>query len=210
MKALLEVESKFRFKESLLTRFRSNQGNPPFNRLTFLRTHVFQDTYYDHANVLSKNGIWIRERADGKSKALEAKKRITGDYTRSTFEEITDGDTIRALIRQYLPQQQQQRSSSSASSSSCLEQQQQSHVGGLDVMARFTTSRQLFVADDRFSIMLDRTDFGHSVGEVELEAEDAGSAHREIDAFLRKYSWFCEGGGPVEGKLSAYFRLHGK
>lgn len=56
--------------------------------------------------------------------------------------------------------------------------------------------------------MLDQTDFGHSVGEVELEAEDAEKAHLDIDAFLARYSWFCQP-GPVEGKLSAYFRLRG-
>lgn len=31
--------------------------------------------------------------------------------------------------------------------------------------------------------MLDRTDFGHSVGEVELEAADAEEAHGDIDKF---------------------------
>lgn len=65
--------------------------------------------------------------------------------------------------------------------------------------------------------MLDQTDFGHSVGEVEVEvevrddadkAEQAEQAHKDIDAFLAKYSWFCQP-RPVEGKLSAYFRLNG-
>lgn len=41
-----------------------------------------------------------------------------------------------------------------------------------------------------------------------MEAEDAEKAHGEIDKFLEKYSWFCQP-GPVEGKLSACFRLRG-
>ena len=77
---------------------------------------------------------------------------------------------------------------------------------GLDILAQFITTRQCYVADDRFSLMLDETNFGHSVGEVELEVEDSSLAHRDIDAFLKKYSWFCCG-GPVEGKLSAYLKL---
>ncbi|KAI9766682.1 MAG: hypothetical protein M1840_006326 [Geoglossum simile] len=58
--------------------------------------------------------------------------------------------------------------------------------------------------DRKFSIMLDETDFGHSVGEVELEAEDAVEAHKEINAFLDKYSWFFQKERP-KGKLTAYF-----
>ena len=68
MKRLLEVESKFRFQESLLPRFRSNQGIPPFHQLTFLRTHKFADTYFDRGDVLCKNGLWVRERVDEKSR----------------------------------------------------------------------------------------------------------------------------------------------
>lgn len=69
MKRLLEIESKFRFRESLLPRFRANQGNPPFQRLAFIRTHKFEDIYYDRGDVLCKNGLWIRERIDHDSKS---------------------------------------------------------------------------------------------------------------------------------------------
>jgi hypothetical protein len=61
-------------------------------------------------------------------------------------------------------------------------------------------------------LVLDETDFGHMVGEVELEVEEdqAEKAREEIDAFLEMYRWFCGGGDrdgePVEGKLEAYFR----
>ena len=69
MKRLLEVESKFRFEKSLLPRFRSNQGYPPFGSLTFVRLRRFEDTYLDHDNVLSENGIYVRRRVDDGSQA---------------------------------------------------------------------------------------------------------------------------------------------
>lgn len=74
--------------------------------------------------------------------------------------------------------------------------------------------------DDDFDVMLDRTCFGHAVGEVELIAgragtetdDDAGEGHQRIDDFMRKYAWFFgggEGGKKVKGKLSAYFERFG-
>jgi thiamine-triphosphatase len=38
--------------------------------------------------------------------------------------------------------------------------------------------------------MLDATDFGHWIGEVELLACDEQRAHLDIDAFMRRYAWF--------------------
>jgi hypothetical protein len=38
--------------------------------------------------------------------------------------------------------------------------------------------------------MLNETNFGYSVGEIGVEAENAIEAHREINVFLDKYSWF--------------------
>ena len=121
---------------------------------------------------------------------LEVKKRVTGNYNRSVFEEIRNLDEIDVLIRRHFPD--------------CSTAEQNY---GLDILAQFKTTRTNYVADERFSLVLDDTDFGHSVGEVELQAEDATLAHQDIDLFLQKYSWFCQQGS-VEGKLSAYLRLH--
>lgn len=125
------------------------------------------------------------------TQTFEAKNRLAGTYNRSTFDELTDPKAIRAQIQRYLPDARVEKENF-----------------GLDIFAQLVTTRQVYVADERFTVVLDQTDFGHSVGEVELEAEDAEKAHRDIDAFLKKYSWFCESGS-VEGKLSAYFRLRG-
>ena len=79
---------------------------------------------------------------------------------------------------------------------------------GLDAIADFETHRRTFLADGRFTVVLDVTDFGHRVGEVELMAEDAERAHREIGAFLEKYAWFFDTSRP-QGKLTAYFEKFG-
>ena len=118
---------------------------------------------------------------------LEAKVRISGDFARSTFDEITDWTEIAAVIRRHLP-------------GFCTRKKD----FGLDQLAEFTTTRQEFLADEKFAVVLDHTDFGHAVGEVELMAEDEEEAHREIDDFMARYPWFFLK-GKAEGKLEAYF-----
>lgn len=188
-KRLLEVESKFGFKPSLVTTLQTNGGTPAFKRLEALGTHKFTDTYFEYQDVLSKNGIWLRQRTDSRSTVLEAKVRISGDFARSTFDEITDRKVIAEIIRPHFPPFDEEK-----------------EQFGLEVLAQFATTRQEFRADDKFAIVLDHTDFGHSIGEVELMAEDEQIAHQEIDGFMARYPWFFEK-GKTEGKLAAYFRL---
>ena len=186
---LLEVESKFIFKPALVATLQANQGIPAFKQVEALRTQNFTDTYFDSQNILSKNGIWLRQRSGNDSATLEAKVRVSGDFNRSTLEETRDIKRICDLVRHHVPHFSED-----------------SENLGLEILAKFATSRLEFRADNRFAIMLDHTDFGHSVGEVELMAEDEEMAHRDIDAFLARYSWFFEKGKP-EGKLAACFRI---
>lgn len=79
---------------------------------------------------------------------------------------------------------------------------------GLDAMADFETRRLTFVADRKFTVVLDFTNFGHEVGEIELMAEDAGRAHADIDGFVKEYAWFFDMTSP-KGKLRAYFDKFG-
>ena len=79
---------------------------------------------------------------------------------------------------------------------------------GLDMLCKFDTVRDSFLADGKFTVVLDHTDFGHQVGEVELMAEDAEKAHADIDAFLKEYAWFFDTTNP-KGKLTAYFEKFG-
>ena len=79
---------------------------------------------------------------------------------------------------------------------------------GLDAMAGFETHRLTLLADGKFTVVLDFTDFGHVVGEVELMAEDAERAHGDVEAFLKEYAWFFDTVNP-KGKLTAYFEKFG-
>ncbi len=89
---------------------------------------------------------------------------------------------------------------------------------GLYVVAKICTKRLSWTADDKFKIVLDTTDFGHEVGEVELEkwtntkdgSEDDVKFRTEMDNeianFMQRYAWAFPQGEP-KGKLSAYFEL---
>ncbi|KAI9732881.1 MAG: hypothetical protein M1834_003821 [Cirrosporium novae-zelandiae] len=187
---LLEVEQKFVVALSNLTKFRVNRGTPPFKSLKFSKNITFEDVYYDHNNILSGLGIWIRKRDN----QWEAKRRISGDYLRSTFDETGNPDQIHGMLKDLIPYR-------------VLKSPERNF--GLDVLARFRTTRETYIANEKYTIVLDSTDFGHMVGEIEVMGEDETKAHQEIDNFRQQHSWFFESGNP-EGKLSAYFRKFGR
>ncbi|KUJ14257.1 uncharacterized protein LY89DRAFT_784240 [Mollisia scopiformis] len=185
-----EIEQKFAFNLALLARFRTNRGSPPFRSLCHQQTERLQDEYFDSANQLSKNGVWIRKR----NESWEAKHRQGGDYLRSSFYETDKVDEIKRLVAKYAPAEDSPRLEANF---------------GLNSICRYLTTRETFVADHRFTIMLDSTDFGHSVGEVELQTRDPTAAHADIDKFMQKYAWFFVNKTPPKGKMTAYFELYG-
>ena len=192
---LLEIEQKFSFCLSKMPKFVTNRGTPPFRHLEFRKNHLFTDTYFDTANVLSKNGVYVRERhgvLDEFRFGFEAKKQVSGNYIRSTFEEFTDVDDIHHLVKQYF-----------------LDAPGAEEQFGLHILAKFQTERRNFLVDEKFSIALNETDFGHSVEEVEILTEqDSDQAHEEIDAFMAEYPWFFNEEKP-KSKLTAYFEKFG-
>jgi thiamine-triphosphatase len=183
-----EIEQKFSILTQLLPRFRSNRGSPPFQHLHFLRTELFEDAYYDSCNKLSNNGLWVRRRAA----EWEAKHRKSGDFTRTTFHETNDVSEIQSLIARYTK----------------LDAGPDANFG-LNLISRFRTTREVYRADEKFLVVLDATDFGHWVGEVELLAHDEQRAHLDIDAFMRRYAWFFTQEKKPKGKLTAYFEKFG-
>lgn len=188
----LEVERKF--SSLAVYPLTKNGGHPPFHTLNPLRNRTLHDVYYDHSNLLSSSGIWVRQR-DG---AWQAKIKKGGNYTDSRFEETSNTIEIARHVRE--------RTGFAQPDSACF---------GLLQTAAITTYRETWKADGKFKIVLDRTDFGHVVGEVELEEEvdikDRSDVSRimtimdnEIAQFMHRYAWAFTAGKPV-GKLSAYF-----
>jgi hypothetical protein len=59
---------------------------------------------------------------------------------------------------------------------------------GLNLISRFCTTREVYCADEKFFVMLNATDFGHWVREVELLAHNEQRAHLDIDAFIQRYA----------------------
>ena len=104
----------------------------------------------------------------------QAKQKKKGSsYLRSTFEETEDKSQILQMVRSRFPKRPCHKKNS-----------------GLDVLAEFEVIRYTFLADDKFTIVLDNTDFDHQVGDMEpiVEPEDVDEAHANIDAFLEEYA----------------------
>ncbi|KAL7792553.1 CYTH-like domain-containing protein [Trichoderma ceciliae] len=194
---VLEVERKFR---SLAVRELAQYGGlPHFKSLQKLPIQMIRDSYYDKSNVLSSAGAWIRNR-DGE---WQAKIKKGGSFTNSRFEELNRADDISAYIKRITG----------------IEERQAANFG-LNPIATFSTTRETWIADEEFHIVLDTMDFGHQVGEVELQkvlAGNNGAAPTEqmkqkemqvmddrIIAFMKTYSWVFTPGEP-KGKLTAYF-----
>lgn len=195
---ILEVERKF---HSLTVRdLVSNSGDPPFRRIQKLDQRIIHDAYYDRSNLLASAGVWVRRR-NGK---WEAKVKNGGDYTNSKFEELVDPHDISKCVQDII-------------GIACTEGDQ----FGLERIATLSTLRKSWIADDDFRIVLDTLDFGHVVGEVELQQQkeiiatanmsveqQKQSAMQEMDSriakFMEQYSWAFHPGVP-KGKLTAYF-----
>ena len=214
---LLEIEQKFSFNTANLARL---LRNPTFSAP---QKSAFHDTYFDSGNSLSNAGLLLRKRrhldpkpssspfhpsfhistgiANGEGE-WEAKQSVqNGSFLRSTFVETKDLTQIRQLLRCHFPPHPDDRSNLPDDNF------------GLNPIAAFGTERVTVVAKEdgkEFSVMLDSTNFGHEVGEVEVMAEEAEAekAHGDVERFLKRYPWFFDTRSP-KGKLTAYFEMLG-
>ncbi|RAH40228.1 thiamine-triphosphatase, partial [Aspergillus brunneoviolaceus CBS 621.78] len=197
---LLEVERKFR--RMAVDKLHLNSGHLPFHGLLYRGTQIFHDTYYDSADFLSARGVRVRRR----NNTWQVKIRRGENYSNSRFEELSTTAAISAYLAELTGETRSDAT----------------NQFGLTPMASFTTLRESWTADNDFTIVQDVTDFGHTVGEVELELrwncrDDRPRIERErcrasktaemderIPAFMRRYYWaFCV--GVPKGKLTAYF-----
>lgn len=196
--SILEVERKFRCLA--INRLLIDGGFPPFRSLRYCGKHSFHDIYFDHRGILCSRGVWVRQR----NGCWQAKIRRGGDYNNSKFEELSAPNQIADYLEELTGVRNTERDKF-----------------GLKQTASFTTGRESWKADKDFTIVQDVTDFGHTVGEVELEyyLEQEGNSSCDngqlgeskmadmdarISAFMKRYSWaFCA--GVPKGKLTAYF-----
>ena len=222
---VLEVERKFR--RLAVPQLTQHGGRPPFNSLLALPTQTVRDTYYDDDHgLLSSAGVWVRRR----NGSWEAKVKKWGTYNNSRFEELSEVGEIAACVERVADLRRPvQEGKEKMNDGDCLISSL-----GLVVIADLVTTRETWIADGEFHIVRDRmVDFGHEVGEVELQrtlegnskSEGPGSAaaapseeekraemqrmDESITEFMRRYSWAFAKGPPV-GKLTAYFEKIGK
>ena len=241
--SIREIERKFTFDRNCVQKLFTNSGHPPFAHLTPLKRSVFEDTYYDTpSRVLSKNptgGIWLRTRDRGvtfpgsnltdtvnwpdpgsisktlastMSKAtsqLEWELKQTtvssAGYKAAGYHELKTVPEITKLLSKYLH-------------TTHLAQGPEKKFG-LEVYCKYITERIEFTADKKFTVALDKTDFGHDVGEVEVLAEikpgpegqkEEKEVLQEIEKWMDMYKWlFKSGKGEPKGKMTVYFEKFG-
>jgi thiamine-triphosphatase len=196
LSAILEVERKFC---SLAVKdLVANTGTPAFKSIRALPQRTIHDAYYDNpSRSLMRAGIWVRQR----NGQWEAKVKRGGNYTNSMFEELAGADRVQRCIKEITGKEVATG---------------EPHFG-LNRIAALSTMRESWIADSEFKIVLDTMDFGHTVGEVELQEEVQFPGEREkrwkmkemdgrIARFMEQYSWAFRPGVP-KGKLTVYFEL---
>ena len=224
-RSVLEVERKFAPTAISIRQLDQNTGEPPFESVVHKGVTCFEDTYYDTPDdALSNAGVWIRRRekfecgvrrftqqkpagpraARAASYMWESKVRVGGDFINSAFKEITDMQEISTILSNLVPGAE-------------LDAHHWPQGEQVREMAKFVTDRTGYVVNGKFTVVIDVTDFGHTVGEVELE-RDASEAEgkgedkalaiaamdKEVGDFMRRFFWAFPAGKPV-GKLTAYF-----
>ena len=211
----LEVESKFTPTSHSLSLLAHNSGTPPFGSLRHVDQRVFHDEYFDYDRILERRGVWVRKREG----VWEAKIRRSGDFVDSVFEEREGAESVGRIVWEKM----------------VLGVGRNIGLGELKRTAAFTTTRESWVADEVFNVVVDVADFGHRVGEVELvrdvvsvmdmggwEVSKANEAvvadarkrvtkemRQELGIFMERYRWAFSSKGKPVGKLSAYFKRFG-
>ncbi|KFY03039.1 hypothetical protein V490_00333 [Pseudogymnoascus sp. VKM F-3557] len=194
----LEVERKFIVTPAADSYLRSNGGGSGFNKHENLGKLTTNDIYYDRDGLLFSKGVYVRQR----NGHWEAKIRSGGDFINSAFAEINGNNAVKEIIMHNL----------------------RGFANGADIeeilkpCAKFATDRESWMIDGKFKVDVDKTDFGHTVGEVELTKtlkyvnkeeeklkELKEQMDQEIKLFMQFYPQAFPVGRPV-GKLSAYFR----
>lgn len=196
----LEVERKFLVTPSSVSYLRSNGEGSRFEKHKSLGNRIDHDIYFDRNNLFFSRGIYVRQR----NGSWEVKIRSGGDYLNSAFTEVEGSDAVKEVIKQHLD---------FAAGKLGIEEI-------LEPCADFVTKRESWIINDKFKVDVDVTNFGHTVGEVELtrtflygnpknveegkEVKLKEVMDKEIKDFMQSCPEAFPLGRPM-GKLSAYF-----
>ena len=170
------------------------------------------DISQDHKkqrSVLMSGGIWVRQR----NGLWQAKIKRGGDYTNSKFEEVEGEKSVAECVSRCLENSATVDSTGKMTRNNCLHASRHGSdlyrlhmasnvAAGKDLssesqilklssilrpVADIRTKRLSWLADEKFRIVLDEMDFGHTVGEVELQrAMRMEEVEKEIGGKLRR------------------------
>ncbi|XP_037522232.1 thiamine-triphosphatase [Rhipicephalus sanguineus] len=198
-----EVERKFKVPPDIEQRLLA-LGAPLVSRKTFV------DTYFDTEDyILSLRDHWLRLRTVDNSNTWELKHRKKGDVTRgpaTAYREERGDSQIMATLGEVLPRQTEEVSRVSDLVTN----------GTLRELAVIKTDRKTFRAPGNAVVDIDETDWGFSVGEIEVvlaESDDGSDLPGDVDrataeiAALSAQLGIGQEGPPHEGKVESCLRL---
>ncbi|KAF1978108.1 hypothetical protein BU23DRAFT_364528, partial [Bimuria novae-zelandiae CBS 107.79] len=199
----LEVERKFTPTPASLRLLRTNTCSPRFTSHAYLGHRTIADTYYDKARIFMDRGIYVRRRNGVWEVKVGGDSHLKGKAGEGSevFDEYADIGAIRRLVQGKL------RSAGQREGDDGVMQE-------LDPVAEIVVRRDEWDVDG-LRVVVDETQWGYTVGEVELtregfegQKEDAVKVMDEkVMAFMREHGdvFLAGGEGRPIGKLSAYW-----
>ena len=199
----IEVEIKFRFD--------GTQENKIAQLAKFKKQQIFTDQYFDNTKYdLSKNDVWLRKRytptlallISFRDTMYECKVPLIDSHKKTDqYKELTAPTDITQFLSSFPFSEPILIPNTTTLFDAFLKQI------NLVPVATITTTRKKYQYNE-FSIDLDSTDLGYSVGEVEIVVDTPEQANEASDRILQ----FCktlnlDTKGPIYGKVLHYIQV---
>jgi thiamine-triphosphatase len=180
--SMIEVEIKFILGASPPPSF--------ISQARFQSDNTFTDTYYDDKDYsLTTQNRWLRARDSHFELKMPLHGTRNDKVAVTRFQEYTDEEKIRSILgiqrRAHLRDDIQNQ--------------------GYQPFASFTTIRKIYQLEG-FTVVLDETDFGYRVGEIEIMVEkksDLSRAQKKLESFLSRHGIQQK---PVRTKVAEYLK----
>ncbi|CAG8439520.1 1332_t:CDS:2 [Ambispora leptoticha] len=195
-----EIERKFKFDPQKLAQLETNNGPNKFDSLKFLSRKSFTDIYYDNQDSnypLTSQDIWLRQR-DNK---WECKTPMNLTNSMDSYHELETANEISDFLkRTLLPNK-------NIIANATLSPEFLFTTYNLTPFCKIHTTRDRYLINEEFTMDLDKADFGHYVGEIELIVEskdEVNEAEKKIALFMKENDWFFDTSEIAVSKLIAY------